>query len=116
MRALVRAKIETALVSCSISEAWHSGDGLKAIHGDAHLSSTAHKHHLDTRPTLNHHLADLSLRCRKCLLPYFFVYLGKSKCASQITFKTKKIIIVKVLIESNTKAPVSLVAHFPHTR
>ena len=52
MRALVLAKIETALVSCSISGAWHSGDGLMANHDDAHLSSTAHKHHLDTHPML----------------------------------------------------------------
>ena len=32
--------------------AWHSGDGPMAGQDDAHLSSTAHQHHWETRPAL----------------------------------------------------------------
>lgn len=52
LRAPVRAKRETKLVSYSISEARHSADGPMAGHDDAHLSAIVHQHHMETRPPL----------------------------------------------------------------
>ena len=52
MQVPVEAEREPAVVSYSISEAQHSGDGPMAGHDDAHLSSTTHQQNLETRPKL----------------------------------------------------------------